>query len=185
VTDQNGLGISGVIVQAVSGNWRLAFLTLLALPAALSGGLLAMFLVSGGVITLGSLLGLITIFGIAVRNGVLLIRHYQQLEDEEGEAFGPDLVLRGGRERLPPVLTTALITALAFLPLAIAGDVLGSEILRPMAIAILGGLVTSTLLNLFVIPALYLRFGAHREADLGLVPGKSSDAVVSDPVAGD
>jgi Cu/Ag efflux pump CusA len=144
-----------------------------------------MFLVSGGVITLGSLLGLITIFGIAARNGVLLIRHYQQLEDEEGEAFGPDLVLRGGRERLPPVLTTALITALAFLPLAIAGDVLGSEILRPMAIAILGGLVTSTLLNLLVIPALYLRFGAHREADLGLVPGKSSDAVVSDPVAGD
>jgi len=126
------------------------------LPFALVGGALAAF-ATGGIITLGSLVGFLTVFGIAARNGILLINHYQHLETVEGQAFGPDLVLRGSRERLAPILMTALATGLALVPLVMSGEIPGAEIEYPMAIVILGGLVTSTLLNLFVIPALYLR----------------------------
>jgi CzcA family heavy metal efflux pump len=174
-----------LLLHAVSGNWRLAFLTLLALPGALAGGVLTMILISGGLITLGMLGGLLTVFGIAVRNGVLLIRRCQQLEDEEGELFGPDLVLHGARERMIPVLTTALITALAFLPMLFTGSVAGTEILHPMSITILGGLVTSTLFNLFVIPALYLLFGASHEVALDLHLTEPGDVVAGDAVSGD
>jgi Cu/Ag efflux pump CusA len=95
-----------------------------------------------------------------VRNGILMTTHLQHLEQQEGEPFGPELVLRGARERLAPILMTALATGLAFLPLLIAGDIAGTEIARPMAVVILGGLVTCTLLDLFILPALYLRFGS-------------------------
>jgi Cu/Ag efflux pump CusA len=145
--------------------------------------MLVMF--AGDLITLGSLVGLITIFGIAARNSVLLIRQYQHLEDEEGVAFGPELILRGASERAAPILTTAITTALAFLPFVIFGNNPGFEILQPMAIVVLGGLVTSTLLNLFVTPALYLRFGASREADLGLVTDQPGEAIAGDAIAGD
>jgi len=97
------------------------------------------------------------VFGIAARNGILLINHYQHLEREEGQKFGPELVLRGSRERLAPILMTALATGLALVPLVISGEVPGAEIEYPMAIVILGGLATSTLLNLFLVPVLYLR----------------------------
>lgn len=100
--------------------------------------------------------------GIGARNAVLLIRHYQHLE-KEGEPFGPSLVLRGARERLVPMVTTALTTGLALLPFVLLGNIPGLEIVRPIAIVILGGLVTATLLSLFVIPVLYLRFGPSRE----------------------
>jgi Cu/Ag efflux pump CusA len=128
---------------------------------------------------------LFTILGIAVRNAVVLIRRYQQLEDHEGIAFGPELILRGAGERYAPVMITAITTAVAFLPFVITGNVPGQEILYPLAIAILAGLVSSTLLNLFVMPALYLRFGAVREADLGLQPAAPADAITGDAVAGD
>jgi Cu/Ag efflux pump CusA len=117
------------------------------------------------VVSLGSLVGLLTVLGISARNGILMINHFQHLEQEEGEIFGPQLVLRGARERLEPILMTALTTALALLPLAIAGSIPGHEIEFPMAIVILGGLVTSTLVNLFVLPALYLRFGSSAKPD--------------------
>jgi multidrug efflux pump subunit AcrB len=97
------------------------------------------------------------VFGIAARNGILLINHYQHLEREEGEPFGPELVLRGSRERLAPILMTALATGLALVPLVISGEIPGAEIEYPMALVILGGLATSTLLNLFLVPTLYLR----------------------------
>jgi Cu/Ag efflux pump CusA len=99
------------------------------------------------------------VFGIAARNGILMISHFQHLERHEGETFGPALVLRGAKERLAPILMTASATALALVPLAVAGNIPGHEIEHPMAIVILGGLVTATLLNLFVLPALYLMFG--------------------------
>ena len=134
---------------------RLAFLTL---PSALVGGVLAAYF-GDGVISLGSLVGFLTVLGIAARNGIMLIDHFQHLERYEGETFGPELVLRGARERLSPIMMTALTTGLALLPLIIAGNIPGHEIEHPMAIVILGGLVTSTLLNLFVVPSLYLRFG--------------------------
>jgi Cu/Ag efflux pump CusA len=114
---------------------------------------------AGGLISLGSLVGFLTVFGIAARNGILLVNHYQHLQDVEGQPFGPGLVLRGSRERLAPILMTALATGLALVPLVISGEIPGAEIEYPMAIVILGGLVTSTLLNLFLVPTLYLRFG--------------------------
>ena len=143
-----------------SSSWRLASIAFLTLPSALVGGVLAAYL-TGGVISLGSLVGFLTVLGIAARNGILLINHYQHLEEHEGEPFGPELVLRGARERLAPILMTAITTGLALVPLVVAGSIPGHEIEHPMAIVILGGLVTSTLLNLFVVPSLYLRFGSR------------------------
>jgi Cu/Ag efflux pump CusA len=147
-----------LLLQASFHSWRMAVLAFLALPAALLGGVLATFFVDG-VISLGSLVGLLTVLGIAARNGIMLISHYQHLEQEEGEPFGVGLILRGARERLAPILMTAATTGLAVIPLVIAGNIPGHEIEHPMAIVILGGLVTSTLLNLFAVPIFYLHFG--------------------------
>src|SRR5215211_2818807 len=151
------------LLQASFGSLRLALLLFLTLPMALVGGVLAVRL-GGGILSLGSLIGFLTVFGIAARNGILMISHFQHLEREEGEPFGPALVLRGAKERLAPILMTASATGLALVPLAVAGSVAGHEIEHPMAIVILGGLVTSTLLNLFVLPSLYLRFGKSKRA---------------------
>jgi len=138
-------------------------LTFLTLPMALVGGVLAVW-IGGGIISLGSLVGFFTVFGIAARNGILLINHYQHLEEHEGMKFGPQLVLRGARERLSPILMTSLATGLALVPLVVLGSRPGHEIEHPLAVVILGGLVTSTLLNLFIVPSLYLRFG-HGKRD--------------------
>jgi CzcA family heavy metal efflux pump len=173
-----GFGLVSVIgvfllLQAAFGSWRLAALAFFTLPSALVGGVLAAF-VTGGVISLGSLVGFFTVFGIAARNGIMLINHYQHLERHEGEPFGPGLVLRGARERLGPILMTALAAGLALVPLVIAGDIPGHEIEHPMAIVILGGLVTSTMLNLFIVPALYLRFGKKKEEKKKALPSQGS-----------
>jgi Cu/Ag efflux pump CusA len=153
------LGAIYLLLQLSFRSWRLATLSFLTLPSALVGGVLAAF-AAGGVITLGSLVGFLTVLGIAARNGIMMISHFQHLEQFEGETFGVGLVLRGARERLRPILMTTGATALAILPLVIYGNLPGHEIEYPMAVVILGGLVTSTLLNLYVVPALYLRFGA-------------------------
>jgi CzcA family heavy metal efflux pump len=162
-------GIAAIVIflllQAAFGSWRLAAVTFLTLPLALVGGVLAM-LAGGGVVSLGSLVGFVLVLGIAVRNGVMLVSRFQRLERDEGEAFGPGLVMRGARERLSPILFTAVATALALVPLLVLGNVPGHEILQPMAVVVLGGLVTATLLNLFVAPALYLRFGSSAERSL-------------------
>ena len=110
----------------------------------------------GSVISLGSLVGFITVLGIAARNAILLINHYQHLERYEGGTFGPGLALRGAMERLSPVLMTALTTGLGIVPLVIAGNLPGHEIEHPMAVVILGGIVSSAFLNLFVLPTIYL-----------------------------
>jgi CzcA family heavy metal efflux pump len=149
-----------LLLHAAFRHWRLAVLTFLTLPMALVGGVLAAWL-AGGIISLGSLVGFFTVFGIAARNGILLINHCQHLEEEEGMAFGRALVLRGARERLAPILMTSLATGLALVPLVVLGTRPGHEIEHPLAVVILGGLFTSTLLSLFVLPSLYLRFG-HR-----------------------
>ncbi|GBD22138.1 Cobalt-zinc-cadmium resistance protein CzcA [bacterium HR28] len=146
-----------LLLQASFGSWRLAALIFLTLPSALVGGVLAV-VVSDRTLSLGSLVGFLTVLGIAGRNGIMLLSHYQHLEREEGERFGPGLVLRGAKERLSPILMTASTTALALVPLVVAGSIPGHEIEYPMAVVILGGLVTSTLLNLFVVPSLYLHF---------------------------
>ncbi|MGW6930943.1 efflux RND transporter permease subunit [Lentzea sp. NPDC054927] len=160
-----------LILVTAFGSWRLAVLVLLTLPMALVGGVLGAWL-TGGLLSLGSLVGFFTVLGIAARNGILMINHFQHLEREEGEPFGRDLVLRGARERLAPILMTSLAAGLALVPLAIAGDLPGHEIEHPMAIVIIGGLFTSTLLNLFVTPSLYLRFAGprHDKADPAPAP---------------
>ncbi len=107
-------------------------------------------------LSLGSLVGFVTALGIAARNGIMLVSHYQHLENQEGMPFGLPLVMRGAEERLAPILMTALATALALLPIVAGGARAGHEIEHPMAVVIFGGLATSTLLNLFLMPALYL-----------------------------
>jgi CzcA family heavy metal efflux pump len=152
------LGLILLLLQVSLGGWRPALLVFLTLPFALVGGVLAAW-ATGGILSIGSLVGFFTVFGIAARNGILLINHAQHLEREEGETFGVDLVLRAARERLAPILMTSLATGLALVPLVVLGARPGHEIEHPLAVVILGGLLTSTLLNLFVTPLLYLRFG--------------------------
>jgi CzcA family heavy metal efflux pump len=147
-----------LILHADFGSFRLAALVFATLPFALIGGVAAVLL-SGGVLSLGSLVGFVTVLGIAARNGIMLVSHYRHLEQEEGELFGRELVIRGAEERLAPILMTALATALALLPIALGGSRPGHEIEHPMAVVILGGLVTSTALNLLVMPALVLLWG--------------------------
>jgi Cu/Ag efflux pump CusA len=142
---------------------RLALLVFLSLPFALIGGVAGAF-AGGGLLSLGSLVGFVTVLGIAARNGILLVSHYRHLEAEEGMPFGPELIRRGVEERLAPILMTALCAGLALLPIALRRKVPGHEIEQPMALVILGGLATSTALNLFVMPALYARFGRARNA---------------------
>ncbi|MFC1563039.1 efflux RND transporter permease subunit [candidate division KSB1 bacterium] len=137
---------------------RLASLMLLSVPFALTGCIISTLL-SGGVLSLGSMIGFVTVLGIAARNSIMLISHYRHLETEEGMPFGRELIMRGASERLSPILMTALTTALALLPIVIGGNRPGQEIEHPMAVVILGGLFTSTILNLLFLPALYLRFG--------------------------
>jgi Cu/Ag efflux pump CusA len=153
-----------LLLQAAFRSWRLAMLVFLTLPVALVGGVLAAF-AGGGTLSLGSLVGLLAVLGIAARNGIMLISHYQRLEQDEGLLFGPGLVVRGAKERLVPVLITAVASAVALLPLIVVGNIPGLEIVRPLAIVMLGGLLTSTLLNLFILPALYVRFGTSVERD--------------------
>src|SRR5262245_58282548 len=156
----SALSLLGIllIIHADFRSIRLTALVALTLPFALIGGVAGAIL-GGGVLSLGSLVGFVTVLGIAARNGIMLVSHYRHLELEEGQPFGVGLVIRGSEERLAPILMTALATGLALVPLAWAGNKPGHEIEHPMAIVILGGLVTSTVLNLGLMPALYLAFG--------------------------
>ncbi len=156
-----------LMVFIVFKKLRLVVHHLLTLPIALVGGVIGAWL-TGGIISIGSLVGFFTVLGITARNGIMLISHFQHLETQEGVPFGPGLVIRGARERLAPILMTMLATGLALVPLVVAGDVAGQEIEYPMVAVILGGLVTSTLLNLFVVPVLYLHLG-KKKADRALL----------------
>ena len=151
-----------LLLQAAFGSWGLAALAFLTLPLALVGGVLAA-LIAGAELSLGSFIGLLALLGLAVRTSVLLIRRFQDLE-REGEGFGPALVARAAGERLAPILTSAAATTAVMLPFVVAGTQPGLEIVHPMSVVILGGLVSATLLGLFVLPALYLRFGGRRPA---------------------
>src|SRR2546426_10504291 len=156
-----------LLLQACFASWRLALIAFLALPAALAGGLLAA-LVSGGNISLGSIVGFLAVLGMAVRNGLLLIRHYQSLQVQEGLQFEEELVIRGALERLAAILTSSAAILVALLPLAVRGQIPGLEIVQPTAIVMIGGLIASTLMTLFVMPALYLAAGAPEERERGL-----------------
>jgi CzcA family heavy metal efflux pump len=141
------------------GNFRQSLLVMVNLPLALIGGVIALFF-SEGIITIASMVGFITLFGIAVRNGIIMVSHYNHLIKSEGKSL-QEAVLQGSLERLNPVLMTALTTGLALLPLALAMGEPGSEIQAPMSVVILGGLLTATFLNMIVIPVLFERWGVR------------------------
>jgi len=153
-----------LLLQLAFGSWRLAALFFVTVPAALAGGALAAF-ADGADLTIGSYAGFFALLAITVRNCLVQVRRYQRLHQEEGGPISDELVLRGTQERLAPVLVTALATALALVPLLFVGDVFGHEILTPMAVVVLGGLVTSTLFTLFIVPAIYLRFAPAPETE--------------------
>lgn len=151
-----------LLLHADFGSFRRAMLVFLTLPFALVGGVIGAFC-AGGVLSLGSLVGFVTVLGIAARNGIMLVSHFQHLESE-GVEFGRELVLQGAQERLAPILMTALCAGLGLFPLVLGGNRPGHEIEYPMAVVILGGLVTSTAMNLLLVPTLFARFGRGNPA---------------------
>ncbi len=155
--------IAFLVLQAAFQSWRLAAISMIALPVTLGGGVIAAYL-TGGLLTLGSFVGFLAVLAIAARNTVALVDRLRSLE-RLGTAPGPSLVLRGTRERLGPIVMTALAVGLACLPILIFGDRPGLELLRPMAVVLVGGLITSTLMSLFFFPTLYLDLTARRAAE--------------------
>lgn len=162
-----GLAVLLLLYVALQ-SFRNMILVLINLPFSLVGGVLAVVL-TNGVLSIGSLVGFVTLFGITLRNAIMLVSHYQYMVTEEGAAWNLDTAIRGAQERLPSILITALVTALAMLPIAINSDSPGREIMGPMASIIIGGLISSTVLNLLVLPSIMLRYGrfkTSREAQL-------------------
>jgi CzcA family heavy metal efflux pump len=157
------LGI-GFLLYVVFRSHRDALLIMVNLPLALIGGVAGVYL-SGGILSVASVIGFISVFGIAARNGIMLVSHIRHLQRYEGVADFAEAVRRGATERLAPILMTALAAGLALIPLAIGGEQPGREILTPMAIVILWGLLSSTFLNMVVVPALFLRFGKPATAE--------------------
>jgi CzcA family heavy metal efflux pump len=147
-----------LLLSTIMGHWRNLVLVLLNLPMALVGGVLAVAITRQD-LSIGCLVGFVTLFGITLRNSIMMITHFEHLVDLEGMSWGPETAIRGASERLTPVLMTALVTALGLLPLALGSGAAGREIEGPMALVILGGLFTSAALNLLVLPTLALRFG--------------------------
>jgi len=167
-----------LLLQAAYRSWRLAFLSFITVPSALAGGVLTIFATRGS-LSLGSLIGFLVLFGIAVRNSIVMLEQFNRLERNEGLSLNAELIVRGATERLGSVMITALAVALVLIPSLIFGDIPGLETLRPMALVVLGGLATTTLLNLFVMPALYLRYGAGRERDLEILPPTTAEVPAS------
>jgi Cu/Ag efflux pump CusA len=147
-----------LLLALLFGSGRSVLLILANLPFALVGGVLAVFS-TGGLLSVGSLVGFVTLFGITLRNSIMMISHFDHLVQQEGMTWGLEASLRGASERLVPILMTAIVTALGVLPLAVGSGEAGREIEGPMAIVILGGLVTSTVLNLLLLPTLAVRYG--------------------------
>ncbi len=157
------LGGMVLLLFMALGSLRSLLLVLLNLPFALSGGVIVVLL-EGGVLSVGSLVGFVTLFGISLRNSIMLISRYRTLVQEEGASWNRETAIRGARERLVPILLTALVTSAGMVPLALTSGAPGNELDGPMATVVLAGLLTSTALNLLIMPALALRFGRFERA---------------------
>ncbi len=153
-----------LLLQAAFSSWRLAAIVFITLPVAVVGG--AVVAIANGNLGLGAVAGLIGVVAIATRNAILLIRHYQRLEQVTGRAHGSALVERGSRDRLAPTLLTGVATGLGVAPFVVLGHLPGLETIGPMAAVMLGGLATSTLVSLFVLPVVYPRAGRSRTPEL-------------------
>jgi CzcA family heavy metal efflux pump len=167
-----------LLLQAAYRSWRLAFLSFITVPAALVGGVVALFLTRES-LSLGSLIGFLLLFEIVVRNSIMMIDQSYRLERNESLSFGQELIMRTAVERFGSIMVTALAIALVLLPSLIFGDIPGLEMLHPMTIVVLGGLVTTSLFSLFALPAMVLRFGASRERDLEILPPTAVDVPAS------
>jgi HME family heavy-metal exporter len=178
------------------GDWRSALQVLVNVPLALIGAIAALFL-TGGVFSVATLVGFVSLVGITSRNGIMMVSHYMHLLREEGEEFNESMIIRGSLERLVPVMMTALIAGLSLLPLILAADEPGKEILHPMAVVLLGGILTSTLLDQLVTPAIFSLYGRkiaervirERDGDVRLTaqpeigkPGAGSQGAPLDPL---
>jgi Cu/Ag efflux pump CusA len=152
-----------MLIYIAIGSFRNVILMMVNLPFALVGGVIAV-LVTGGSLSVGSLVGFVTLFGITIRNSIMLASHYQFLVQKEGLPWNLDVAIQGAQERLPSILMTALVTALAMLPIAINSDNPGREIMGPMAAIIIGGLASSTILNLLIMPTIMLKFGKFKQS---------------------
>jgi Cu/Ag efflux pump CusA len=153
-----------LLLQAALHSWRLALLSTLGIPVALVGGLLATAIAGDG-LSLGSVLGFVAVLGLTAHNAILTVHHFQKLEQSGAESFGEALVWRGVSEQFLPVVASAIAVGLAVLPFVVLGSIAGLEIAHPMAVVILGGVVTSTIATLVMTPALYLKFGAATATD--------------------
>jgi Cu/Ag efflux pump CusA len=159
-----------LLLSIVLGHWRNVLVVLFNLPFALAGGVLVVYLAklfgseSAGALTMGSLVGFVTLFGVTTRNAIMLLSHYEHLVQVEGQSWSLATAIRGASERLVPILMTATVTALGLFPLALKSGEAGCEIEGPMAVVILGGLVTSTALNLLILPTLALRWARWNTA---------------------
>ncbi len=152
-----------MLIYIAVRNLRHVLLMLLNLPFALFGGVIAVLL-TGDALSVGSLVGFATLFGITIRNAIMLVSHYQHLVTQESRPWGLEVAIQGAQERLPSILMTALVTALAMLPIAVGSDNPGREIMGPMAAIIIGGLTSSTILNLLIMPVVMLRFGQFEKS---------------------
>jgi Cu/Ag efflux pump CusA len=168
-----------LLLQAATRSWRLAIAGFLVLPAALVGGVVAA-LAAGADLTLGSLLGFLALFGLATRQGLTLVRHLQHVERGDREADRAALVERGAGDRLAPVVTSTAVLAVIALPFVVAGPDPGLEVVQPMAVVLLGGLVSAALATLFVLPAAYLRSGAAPDRS-----AEDEDAILEEWAAGE
>ncbi len=148
-----------LLIKAL-GDWRVALQVMINIPLALIGAVWALHL-SGGVFSIATMVGFISLVGITSRNGIMMISHYLHLMKEEGEEFTEKMIIRGSLERLVPVLMTALTAGLSLVPFILAADAPGKEILHPLAVVVLGGILTSTLLDQLVTPAVFYKFGKH------------------------
>jgi len=158
------LALLGIFVLLVVdfGSTRLAALTMVNVPLAFVGGLAAVLLGAGGRLSLGAIVGFVTVFGITIRNGIVLVAHFLHVEEARGGPLDRAAVVAAAADRLAPILMTALTTGIALVPLLLLGGRAGGEVEQPMALVIVGGLVSSTWLNLFVVPVWYARRARRR-----------------------